>query len=132
VNSKCLALVVLLALSISASAQRLGGTLRGTVQDPHGAVVPGAEVVVSSQATSVQLSTQTTSSGAYVFPQLLVGTYTVEVRARGFSKYSRSNVEVLPNQVVTADAKLAVGSTAEVVEVTSGGEVVQTTTSHWG
>ncbi len=129
-NSRYVALFsILVALSITASAQRLDGTLRGTVQDPHGAVVTDAEVTVSGQATGVKQTMQTTSTGEYVFPYLLVGTYTVEVKAKGFANYSRKDVEVLPNQVVTADAKLSVGAEGEIVEVTGGGEVVQTTTA---
>jgi len=121
--------LILLSLSITASAQRLDGTLRGTVEDPHGAVIKEAEVTVSNQATGVKQTMQTTSTGEFVFPNLLVGTYTVEVRAKGFADYSRKNVEVLPNQVVTADARLSVGTAGETVEVTGGGEVVQTTTA---
>jgi len=77
--------LILLSLSITASAQRLDGTLRGTVEDPHGAVIKEAEVTVSNQATGVKQTMQTTSTGEFVFPNLLVGTYTVEVRAKGFA-----------------------------------------------
>jgi len=120
---------VAVMFSISASAQRLDGTLRGTVKDPSGAVVSGVEVTVTNQATGVKQNMQTTSTGEYVFPHLLVGTYTVELKARGFSNYSRKDVEVLPNQVVAADARLTVGAEGTIVEVTSGSEVVQTTTA---
>jgi len=116
-------------LSVLSFGQRLDGTLRGTVEDPHGAVVNDAEVTASNQATGVKRTMQTTSSGEYVFPNLQVGTYTVEVKAKGFAVYSRKDVEVLPNQVVTADARLSVGTAGEIVEVTGGGEVVQTTTT---
>jgi Carboxypeptidase regulatory-like domain/TonB dependent receptor len=116
-------------LSALAFAQRLDGTLRGTVEDPHGAVVTDAEVTVFNQATGISHTMQTTSTGEYVFPNLLIGTYTVEVKAKGFANYLRKNVEVLPNQVVTADARLSVGTQGEIVEVTGGGEVVQTTTA---
>jgi hypothetical protein len=116
-------------LSISAYAQRLDGTLRGRVEDPSGAVVSGANVTVTNQATGVKQTTQTTSTGEYVFPHLLVGSYTVEVGAKGFANYFRKNVEVLPNQLITADASLAVGTEGTIVEVTGGAEVVQTTTA---
>jgi Carboxypeptidase regulatory-like domain/TonB dependent receptor len=115
--------------SLSASAQRLDGTLRGTVDDPSGAVVSGANVTVTNQATEVKQTTQTTSTGEYVFPHLLVGTYTVEVGASGFAKYSRKDIEVLPNQVSTADARMVVGTESTIVEVTGGGVLVQTTTA---
>jgi hypothetical protein len=119
----------ILLISATASAQRLDGTLRGTVRDPAGAVIAGGNVTATNQVTGVKESTKTTSSGEYVFPNLLVGLYTVEVEAPGFSKSVRKDVEVLPNQVITADASLAVGSTSEIVEVTGGAEVVQTTTA---
>ncbi len=120
---------VAVMISISASAQRLDGTLRGTVEDPSGAVVSEVEVIVTNQATGVKQTMQTTSTGEYVFPHLLVGTYTVELKAKGFSNYSRKDVEVLPNQVVAADARLTVGAEGTIVEVTGGSEVVQTTTA---
>lgn len=125
-NSRCVVLfLVLLSLSITASAQRLDGTLCGTIEDPHGAVVTDAEVTVSNQATDVKQTMPTTSTGEYVFPHLLVGAYTVEVKGKGFANDLRKDVEVLPNQVVTADAKLSVGTPDEIVEVTGGGEVVK-------
>ena len=116
-------------LSISAVAQRLDGTLRGKVADASGAVIPGADITASNQATGVQQRTRTTSSGEYVFPNMLVGTYTIEVGAKGFAKFERKDVQVLPNQTITADATLRVAGEMTTVEVTTGAETVQTTTS---
>ncbi|HUR37818.1 MAG TPA: TonB-dependent receptor [Terriglobales bacterium] len=124
-----LAVVLMLTLASYAFAQRLDGTLRGVVTDQSGAVVSGAKVRVTNPQTGVTNSTTTTSSGTYVFPNLLVGVYAVEVEAAGFQKYSRKDVNVQSNQVTEAHAKLAVGSEGTVVEVTSGSEVVQTTSS---
>jgi len=123
-----LALIAVL-LSISAVAQRLDGTLRGKVVDSSGAVVPGADVTATNQGTGVQQRTKTTSTGEYVFPNMLVGAYTVEVGAKGFSKFDRKDVQVLPNQIITADATLRVAGEMTTVEVTTGAETVQTTTS---
>jgi len=122
----CYSALVAVLLSISAYAQRLDGTLRGTVEDPSGAVVPQAKVTVTNQNTGVQQTTQTTSSGEYVFPNLLAGTYRVEAVASGFSTYSQKDVHVLPNQVVAANPRLTVGAESTVIEVTAGTEVVQT------
>lgn len=121
--------LIAILFSISAYAQRLDGTLRGKVVDPSGAVIVGAEVTASSQDTGVQQTTRTTSTGEYVFPNLLVGSYTVRVAARGFSDFTRKDVQVLPNQVVSADASLGLGGATTTVEVTTGAETVQTTTS---
>ena len=72
--------VVALA-SIPMFAQRLDGTLRGEVTDPTGAVMPDAKVTATNVATGVSNKTTTSSAGTYVFPNLLVGTYTVTVEA---------------------------------------------------
>jgi len=63
------------AFSLTASAQRLDGTLRGTVEDPSGAVVHDATVTATNEVTGSTHSTQTTSVGEYVFPNLLPGLY---------------------------------------------------------
>ena len=122
-------LAVVVSISLPAVAQRLDGTLRGTIVDSSGAVIPGADVTASNQETGVQQTTKTTSRGAYVFPTLLVGTYTVRVVAKGFTEFERKDVQVLPNQVITSDASLKVGGASTTIEVTTGGETVQTSTS---
>jgi hypothetical protein len=124
-----LAALIMILFSISSYAQRLDGTLRGKAVDPAGAVIPGAQVSATNQGTGVKQTTQTTSSGEFVFPNLTVGIYTVQVGAKGFSEFVRKNVHVLPNQIVTADANLKVGAQTTTVEVTTGAEIVQTTTS---
>jgi len=128
--TRYLAVVVIVGLTCAVGwSQRLDGTLRGTVVDPSGAVVVGATVTASNQQTGATQSTKTRSAGTYVFPNMLVGPYTVVVEAPSFQKYERKNVQVLPNQVVTADARLTLGSEATTVEVLGGAETVQTTTS---
>jgi Carboxypeptidase regulatory-like domain len=117
--------------STAGRGQGLDGTLRGTVEDPSGAVVHQAAITVTSDVTGSTHTARTTSAGIYVFPNLLPGTYTVEVSAPGFAKYVRHNIEVLPNQVVTANARLAIETFGTVVEVVSGAEVVQATTSQF-
>jgi hypothetical protein len=126
-------LAIILALvsvfSLAAVAQRADGTLRGTVFDPSGAVVPGATVTATDQNTGVTSTAQSTSAGTYVFPNLLIGAYTVEVQAPSFQRLVRKDVQVLPNQVTTADARLRVGATTAEVEVTAGAQAVQLNTS---
>jgi len=99
------------------------------VTDQTGAVVPNAKVTVTSPSTGVSQSTQTTSSGTYIFPNLLVGTYTVDVEAPNFKKYTRKEVTVQSNQVSEAHARLEVGGEGTTVEVAAGSELVQTTSS---
>src|SRR6266404_6158961 len=113
------------AFSLTASAQRLDGTLRGTVEDPSGAVVHDATVTATNEVTGSTHSTQTTTVGEYVFPNLLPGLYTVQVQVPRFAKYIRQSVRVLPNEVVTADARLTIESVGATIEVAvTGGEIV--------
>ncbi|HMF62941.1 MAG TPA: carboxypeptidase-like regulatory domain-containing protein, partial [Edaphobacter sp.] len=129
INLLCkISLLIGLAV-LPASAQRLDGTLRGTVEDVSEAVVPQAQVTVTNQNTGVQQTTQTTSAGEFVFPNLLVGTYRVEAVAKGFSTYSQRDVHVLPNQVVAVKPRLVVGAESTIVEVKVSSEVVQTTST---
>ena len=121
-------LAVLLVVPV-ALGQRLDGTLRGTILDPAGAVVPEAAVTATNQATGVVQTTKTSNAGIYVFPFMLVGNYTVTVKAKGFSTYVRRDVSVASNQVVEANGTLEVGATTATVEVTAGAEIVQTVSS---
>lgn len=128
-RSYFLLVFALAALPLAASAQRLDGTLRGTVEDPSGAVIPEATVTVTNQVTGSMQSTRTTSVGTYVFPNLLTGNYTVQVAAPGFTNYTRESVDVLPNQIVTTDVRMVLETVGTIVEIAIGAEVVQPTTS---
>ena len=128
-RSYFLLVFALTAFPLAAAAQRLDGTLSGTVEDPSGALVPEATVTAINEETGAMQTTRTTSSGTYVFPNLLTGIYTVQVAVPGFATNIRKGVDVLPNQVVTTDMHLSVETVGTVVEIVAGGEVVQPTTS---
>ena len=124
-----LAMSALALLSMAAFAQRTTGTLRGQVLDPQSAVVAGATVTVTNQATGVSSKAVTTSAGSWNIASLIPGAYTIAVEAAGFSKYVAKDVPVLADQDNEADARLSVGATAETVEVTAEAVAVQTTSS---
>lgn len=131
-SQKHTALLVTLMLLISAAftfAQRNDGTIRGTVTDPAGAVVKDAKVTVTNNGTGVAVSTVTSGSGAFNVPNLVVGNYTVKIEAGGFSTYTRKDVQVEATKVAEVSPKLQVGKTDEVVEVSTGAELVQTESS---
>jgi hypothetical protein len=60
-----------------AIGQTTGGTLRGTVKDGSGALVPDAVVTATNEATGAKFNTITSSSGLFSFPNLLVGNYEI-------------------------------------------------------
>src|SRR5229473_361346 len=112
-----------------ARAQRLDGSLRVTVTDKSQASVEDAKVSVTNNATGVISETTASSSGTYVFPNLLVGTYTVSVEKDGFKKAINKSVVVESNQVAEAKVELELGSVSAVVEVQAGAELVNTQSS---
>ncbi|HEX8882091.1 MAG TPA: TonB-dependent receptor, partial [Candidatus Acidoferrum sp.] len=124
--------VAILILPGFANAQRLDGTLRITVSDSTGAGILDAKVTVTNDATGVSTTATASSAGTYVFPNLIVGSYTVTAEKSGFKKAVNKGVQVESNQVAEVAATLEVGGATEVVEVTAGAELVKTETSELG
>lgn len=125
----CMAVALCLTLAGVSLAQRLDGTLRVTVTDKSLATIEDAHVTVTDESTGVSVSTTTSSAGTYVFPNLLVGTYTITVEKDGFKKVVQKGVNVASNQVAEAKVLLELGSVSAVVEVEAGAELVKTESS---
>ena len=81
-----IAVIVCACLASPSWAQRDMGTVLGTVTDPSGAVVAGAKVTLTEDATKLSVSLTTDDSGNYIRPVLKPGVYTVEVEMAGFPK----------------------------------------------
>src|SRR5215470_7520611 len=111
------ALILAGVCSAPAMAQRLDGTLRVTVTDKTGAVILDAKVTATNEGTSVGITATASSAGTYVFPDLLVGPYTVTVEKEGFKKIASKGVQVESNQVAEFNAILDVGDVTATVEV---------------
>jgi len=106
--------------------------VRGTVTDPNGAVVAGADVTITKKSTGISSSTRSGDQGEFQFNNLPVGDdYTLAIKAANFKGLSLTNVRVELNQTTDVPAALQVGAVGEVVEVTAGGaELVDTTTAN--
>jgi hypothetical protein len=115
-----LSLVVLLLLSAGVCAAQSTATLAGTVTDPTGAVVSGANVKVRSLATNTIRETVSDSAGAYVMPSLQPGDYEIRTMAAGFGTSVIKSVTLQVDQSVTANVKLNLQSTGETVQVEGG------------
>ena len=94
-------------------------SLRGTVTDPSGAVVPGAKVVAASVSTTITYETITGSEGLYHLPALPVGTYNVTISKGGFRGVEFQGVTLAVGQSATLDAELKVESAMQQIEVTA-------------
>ncbi len=92
-------------------------TIRGTVYDPQGAVIPGATVTAINPATGVTRTTVTGRDGTYQIPQLNPATYQVQATAPGFEGERANEVVLTVGQTAVLDGHLTVGSTKDVVEV---------------
>jgi len=123
-----LAVCWMFAATVS-QAQRLDGSLRVTVTDKSGGTVQDARVTVTNQATNVSVTASASSAGTYVFPNLLVGNYTVTVEKDGFRKAVSTGIQVESNQIAEALIGLEIGEVSATVQVEAGGELVKTESS---
>ena len=117
-----LALALLSAGSAFAQATA-SGTILGTVIDQSQAVVPGAEVVITSKATGEKRTAATNGEGNYRVDLLSAGAYTVKVSKVGFASLL-VNVDLLVGQTSTANATLTPGQMTQIVEITSAAPIV--------
>ena len=122
-------LVASVMLAAGGVAYGQGGTtsaLSGVASDAGGGVLPGAGVVVTHAATNVSQSGRTNAEGAFSFPGLNTGTYTVTVTLLGFKTAVITNVVLTSGAGAHVHARLEVGGVSEQVTVTSSSEIVQT------
>ena len=112
-----------------ARAQRVEGQISGTVVDPSGAAVPGATLTVKQDATGFSATVVSNETGGYVFPNLLPGTYKLTVDAKGFSTALFDEVTVSTARTTDLKISLQVGGSAQTVEVSAVGEVLETSTN---
>ncbi|HKS73246.1 MAG TPA: carboxypeptidase-like regulatory domain-containing protein, partial [Terriglobales bacterium] len=68
----------------SALRAQVTATLSGTVEDPSGGVIPGAQVTLTNEATNQSRVVETNATGLYAFPSLVPGTYSLTAAAKGF------------------------------------------------
>src|SRR5467141_2495554 len=115
-----------------AGAQSTGGRIRGTVMDPSGGAVPAATVQLINDATHATREVQSGANGEYIFIEVPVGTYEIDLTIQGFKKYVRKGIALDLNQVLTVDIALQLGGSTEVVEVTGAPPVVDTTSTQLG
>jgi hypothetical protein len=99
-------------------AQTSFTSVRGTVADASGALIPNAQVTLRNIATNAEVNGTSDSSGLYQFPQLTPGTYTITVTAPGFANSSKQ-AQLLVNQPATINFQLGVVQTSQTVNVSA-------------
>jgi hypothetical protein len=132
VRLSCLLLVTLCTLPLYAQVTAVGIT--GTVRDPAGNPVSGANVVALDLATGEETKTNTADTGVYLISNgaLQLGNYSLTVTAPGFRTWRNPNIQMVTGQVLTYDVNLVLGSVNETVDVISTADHLDTTTSVMG
>src|SRR5262245_35979592 len=124
-------LFVLLCLALavgvhSAAAQVSTGEVFGKATDGTGAVLPGVTVTLSGPALIQPMVATTTETGAYRFPTIPIGTYSVNFELAGFKRYVRSDIIIQAGFNAEVNAKLEISTVQETVTVTGESPVVDT------
>ena len=109
-----------------AAAQELYGSVVGVVRDAQSGVLPGAAIVIVNRNTGLKREATTNHEGGFSFANLPGGSYDVHVTLTGFREAVRSNVPLAVGQISRVDISLEVGGVAEVVEVSSAVQLLQT------
>ncbi len=107
--------------------QTTNGSIAGTLTDPGGSSVAGAQVQAINQDTGLQRSATSLDNGTYSIPQLPPGRYNVTVEKAGFAKQERHDIQLLVNQSATFDFALSLATASQTVEVTGIAEGLNTT-----
>ena len=108
---------LLLFLTVTASAQVVGGTIAGTVTDPSGAVIPSAHVLIHNEDTGTERSLITGSAGSFSAPSIAVGSYTITVTAPNFNPLHRTHVQLTIGQTLEVTLALTVATGNDTVTV---------------
>ena len=121
-----LCLGIMIALTASSSAQTIiSGDIAGTVTDPTGAALPNSTVTLTSLDSGAVQTVTTDSTGNFRFPLLRPGAYRLQVAATGFAAVTQT-VNAVVGQVVSANVRVSLKGTSELVEVTGAAPLLET------
>ncbi|HEV2576763.1 MAG TPA: TonB-dependent receptor [Acidobacteriaceae bacterium] len=114
----------------SASAQ-YRASIQGTVTDPSGAAIPGAQIVLTDTTNNHKQSAKSNGEGIYYLEALPADTFNLVASAPGFSSKTLTGVTIIPEQANTLNIQLALGTTSESVAVNAGSvPALDTTTAN--
>jgi outer membrane receptor protein involved in Fe transport len=115
--------------SIPSHAQVTTATVYGVVQDPTGAVLPGATVVATNQGTNLSRESVTDERGEFAILALPAGAYTLKIELPGFKTYLNQGLQLGAGQTVRQTFSLAIGQLSENITVAESAPLVETATA---
>jgi hypothetical protein len=120
-----LLLALLFSLFPSAARAQTTATISGTVEDPFGAVIPGAQVTLTNQETNESRRVQSNGAGLYAFPSLVPGTYSLKVSAKGFQAKQVTGIVLNAGDARTVPAlNLTVGAETLTISVSADQQMI--------
>src|SRR5262245_10648725 len=121
---------VLVMASTACLGQSTLATLRGTIVDQLGGVLPGVEVVLTDTATNVVARTLLSADdGSFEIPDLRSGNYRLKATFAGFRTYVADEIRLDAGQIRRLEVRLQIGEVSEQVTVTAGAAVLTTDTA---
>jgi carboxypeptidase family protein len=124
--------VLMLSSATVAMAQFDSGQISGFVRESSKAIIANATVTATNQGNGDRRQTATNADGYFVFPNLVVGDYTITAEATGFRKFLETNIKLSAASKISIDVELQVGAVTEILEVTASTSQVQTETAQVG
>ena len=122
---------LLVVCAATGFSQNATTSLRGVIKDSSGAVVPGAKITLTDNATGRTLTSTSGGSGEYTFAQIPPATYQITVSAAGFGNQTKS-AELLVNQPATIDFAMSVQASQEIVNVSAEAQTLNTSDASLG
>jgi iron(III)-enterobactin esterase len=120
------AIFAILILAVAASAQTVSSTVKGTVLDSSGAVVPAAACRLVNSSTGASVMVASAPDGAFQFLDVLPGKYTLTVTAPGLRRFDFTGLEILASEFHSAgNIVLRVGQATEILEVAETAAPIQ-------
>src|SRR5215468_5867061 len=124
--------VLLIFAGFPLHAQTNNGAIAGSILDSSGGAIAGAEVVATGVETHSVYNTVSSSTGAYRFSDLVLGTYSISVTAKGFKVSQLTGVVVQINSTTVLDITMLPGDVKETLTVVADAPHIQTETSEIG
>ncbi|MGD0295270.1 MAG: carboxypeptidase regulatory-like domain-containing protein [Terracidiphilus sp.] len=119
--------VVVVLFAAKVNSQTAGtASIQGVVTDATGALIQNASVTATNVATQVKHKTVSSSGGLYSFPNIAIGTYTVEVTAAGFQGYRQTNIVLEVGSSIAVNPVMQVGAANQTIEVQATALALQT------
>jgi hypothetical protein len=118
--------VCTVSLALPLAGQSPNGTINGRVLDPSNKVIGGADILVISDATGAKYSGKTNDDGIYVVPNLLPGTYRLQVSKLGFKTLIKPDIVLNIQDALSINFTLPIGAVFEIVTVSGGASLVNT------